>query len=74
MTTWLPASTRIAHYQDRAARDYLRARMQRNARNRFSNGIFAGQAAIDASRSRALLFDLLDRKLPKDYTGELKLG
>lgn len=73
MTEWLPASTRIAHYQDKSARDAKRAREYRNGKKCVMNGIFAEAAATDAAKGRTMLFDLISQKLPADFTGMLKL-
>lgn len=73
MAEWLPASTRITHYQDKSARDAKRAREYRNGKKRVMNGIFAEAAAIDAAKGRTMLFDLISQKLPANYTGVLKM-
>jgi len=68
---WLPAKYRIRYYQLTSQSDYTRARMMRNARKRKDNANFAHQAKIDSARGRALLFALIDKKHPADYTGDL---
>ena len=71
MTQWLPARIRIACYQESSARNYERARMQRNAKAPTQH-YFANQAAIDAKRGRDMLFALIEKKLPPSFDGELK--